>query len=334
MKSLSEVELHAWLRRVLARTPGQIVGVGDDCAVLEAPPGELAVTTDMLVEGVDFRRGWYGPELLARRACRVNLSDLAAMGARPWACLLALAWPREMDGAFGRRFLDAFRREAEAWGMPVVGGDLSAAERVTICVTALGSFPVGRPVQRSGARAGDLLVVFGDVGWSRWGLELLEERECRGAPALEQDVDFGCRNERDKALRAHILPAVLVGPGAWLRERGLVRAMIDVSDGLGLDVARLAQASGLRAVLRLEAFPAPAGLAPRDWWNKVVNGGEDFALVAALSPGQLARVRRAYPGAWPAPRVIGRLVPGRSGVVLTYRGRQVRIPVKGFDHFA
>lgn len=333
MRTLSEAELHAWLRAVSSPAPGQIVGLGDDCAVLQTPPGGLAVTTDLLVEGVDFRRTWYGPELLARRACRVNLSDLAAMGARPWACLLAVGWPPDAGGDFGRRFLDAFRREAQDWGMPLAGGDLSAAERVTICVTALGLLPVGGPVTRAGAQAGDLLVAIGDLGWSRWGLELLEAREQSGAPPLETEEDLRAADCTGRALRAHVLPPVLVRPGVWLCERGLVHAMIDVSDGLGLDVARLAEASGLRALLRLEAFPPPGGMEPGRWWRNVVNGGEDFALVLALSPAQLQRVRRTYPPDWPAPRVIGRLLRGRPGVGLTYRGRPVRLPVEGYDHF-
>jgi thiamine-monophosphate kinase len=333
----SEAKLIEWLRHTRGRrSPAVPTSIGDDATVLNPPAGRLVVTQDALVENVDFRAGWFGPELLARKACRANVSDLAAMGAEPWTCWLALAVDPGKPADYAPRFLSAFADEVERFGMSLVGGDLSSSDQVFISVTAMGVVRAGLPVLRSGGRPGDWVLLLGRVGWSRWGLEWLEAHAQTFGPLSgdERSGLFAADPEVDRALRAHILPEVPLQAALWLQRHGLVHAMIDISDGLGCDLQHLAEASGCRAELWLERIPpGPSRLGRREWEEKAINGGEDFALLAAVSSRQWRRIRTLSPHDWPSRRIIGRLRAGRPAVRFRRHGRPVVPTVKGYDHF-
>lgn len=268
------------LRHVLARlAPSRaIVGPGDDAAVLGAPDGRVVASTDTLVHGPDFRLAWSDPFDLGWKAAAVNLADIAAMGARPTALLVALTLPPGTAVAFAVALADGLRAACDALapGCAVEGGDLAVSDTLTVAVTALGSLDGRRPVLRSGARPGDVLALAGEAGAAARGLDVLRRRfrDAAGEPVA---VDAALLDAGELACVAAQLrpqPPIALGPVA--ADAGAT-AMMDVSDGLALDATRMADAS--HATLALDS----AALGPRRGWT--VDGGEDHALLAAFPPG-------------------------------------------------
>ena len=202
-------------------------GIGDDAAVLgPEPEGEYRlVTTDMLVEQIDFRREWAPARKLGRKAVSVNLSDIAAMGARPRFFTVALGLPADVPRSWIAQLYRGLTEQGNAFGASLVGGDLSASPSgIVISITLLGE-SVGRTVlYRSGGRAGDALYVTGILGRSAAGLRLLQG----GRPLPNR------RAERE-AVRAHLEPEPRCEAGMWLCQCGMVRCMMDLSDGLSAD---------------------------------------------------------------------------------------------------
>ena len=175
----SEFELLDWI----AQQPQEFAktvrcGIGDDCALLETE-GTLAVTTDSLVEGVHFRREWMSPWLLGRKALRVGLSDLAAMGACPLGCVLALSLPPELGECYLKAVVGGLLADAARWNLALLGGDLTRCDLIHVNVTVWGRPSGQSAVRRSTARAGDLVLVIGRLGRARLGLQLLESRPSR-----------------------------------------------------------------------------------------------------------------------------------------------------------
>lgn len=281
MGDLSEGQI---LRRILDRLgPGRaIVGPGDDAAVIEG--GRIVATVDTLVHGPDFRLAWTSGFDLGWKAAAVNLADVAAMGARPTALLVALTLPDDTRVSFVEALADGLRAACEALapGCAVEGGDLTVSETLTVAVTALGVLD-GPPVLRSGARAGDTVALAGRAGDAAHGLALLFSRFVRdGIPV---PVDDAALDEIEReAVVAQLRPAppIALGPVA---ARGGARAMMDVSDGLLLDASRLADASGVTIDLRRAALGPEAA--------RALAGGEDHALLAAFPPGPLPEGFRA-----------------------------------------
>ena len=334
-----ESDLIEFIRSLPQELPTSIErGIGDDGAVFEVSEGaRWVVSTDLLIEEVHFRLEWTSPRFLGQKSCRVNVSDLAAMGARPHACLLSLGIPPDLTGRFFEEFVQGFVRECQRFGMPLVGGDLSQSQKVVISVTAWGSVKES-PIYRSAAQAGDYLLLIGDVGLARLGLEWLGEQ---GDPALgkinsEEELRRVVRGEHVyEWLRAHFLPEIQLEPALWLRERQLVRAMIDVSDGVGQDVLRLLQESCLSCELWVDRLPPPAGVEGAELsWRYALDGGEDYALLVTISQEKLERLKQSYPREFPRFNVIGRLSPGPPALTLTSDGGRIgEYEAKGFDHF-
>jgi thiamine-monophosphate kinase len=269
-------------------------GIGDDAAVFQ---DGLVVTQDLLLEGVHFRLDWTPWRDLGYKAAAVNLSDLAAMGARPAGLLVSLTLPPETDLA---DVLDLYAGLNEP-GFPVVGGDTNAGDAVSVSVTAVGYSE--RVPGRAGAHAGDVLVVTGPLGGSAAGLQALE----RGLDGF------------DELVRMHHRPPYRLDAAAELAPRA--HALIDLSDGIASDAARIAERSGCRLVLDVGALP----LVPRieevghePFWTQ----GEDYELLAALAPNDPAADRF---------RVVGRCEKG-EGVELRHAGEL--LDVAGWDHFA
>ena len=261
------------IRRIttgLEQAPTTILGPGDDSAILR-PDGDLAVSTDMLVEGVHFRRTWSTPFQLGRKAIAVNVSDVEAMGAIPMSVVVALAFPKELEDTWMGQFSDGVRDECARAGVSLVGGDLSQSEHITICVTAMGEMRGQAPVTRSGARPGDVVAVCGRFGWSSAGLTVLQ----RG---------FGSPKE---LVHEHLCPTVPYGQGRAAAAAGAT-SMMDVSDGLLADLGHIASDSGVTINVRTDAFEvtdaiqrvsAATGKSP---WGFILAGGEDHALVATF----------------------------------------------------
>lgn len=333
MTRLSELGESHIVSRVLTRNPELahvIVGPGDDAAVT-APEGRLVSTADMLVENEDFTRDWLDWELLGRKAAAQNLADVCAMGAVPHGLLVSLAIPDDTDIADLEALYSGLFDEAERAGaalectVPIIGGDLSSSKLIVIAITALGTVPEGSAILRSGAQPGDSLYLAGTVGLAAAGLDLLFaglRRETAG-PELRPLIETQLAPRPDY--------------GA-LRTIG-ASAMIDVSDGLSLDLARVATASGvgieldraLLADLIDPLLPAAEFVLDARAANGTAATAEDLALSWVLDGGEdhgfaASAPSRQSPGVgW---RRIGRV---RTGHDVSLDGTPV--PASGFSHF-
>jgi thiamine-monophosphate kinase len=266
------------LQRILAvlGPSDAVVGPGDDAAVLAAPDGRVVATTDTLVHGPDFRLAWSTGYDLGWKAAAVNLADIAAMGARPTALLVALAMPGSTTLAFVEDLARGLGAACAALapGCAVEGGDLTVSDTLTIAVTALGTLEGRHPVLRSGARAGDVLAVSGELGAAGHGIRLLFARFSDASGPIPVDRASLSASET-AALDAQLRPEPPIGLGAIAAAAGAT-AMMDVSDGLVLDASRLAAASGV--TVRIDG----AALGPDRL--DALDGGEDHALLAAFPP--------------------------------------------------
>jgi thiamine-monophosphate kinase len=273
-RDVGEFGLIARVIERLTGSPEVLLGPGDDAAVVAAPDGRVVATTDVLVEGVHFRREWSSAYDVGRKAAAANLADVAAMGARGTALLVGLAAPADLPVAWSLELTDGLRDEALLVGAAVVGGDVVRSDTLVISVTALGDLEGRDPVTRSGARAGDVVVLAGRLGRSAAGLGLLE------AGAREGEL-----------VDAHRRPEPPYEMGPALAAAGAT-SMCDVSDGLVADLGHVAVASGVLI-----------DLDPAD--ELFLTGGEDHALVATMPAD--ADVPDGV-------RVIGRVLAGGPGV--------------------
>jgi thiamine-monophosphate kinase len=277
LSELGEFGLIARLTGGLELGPGVEVGVGDDAAVLEPSHGhKLVVTTDVLVEGLDFTAALSEPEDWGWKAVAANLSDLAAMGAEARWLVLALTVPGPTPVATLERVYAGVGEACRAFGVALVGGDVSAGPTLSLAVTALGE--AERPVLRSGARPGDRLCVTGPLGAAAAGLGLLQRDDRAAGELLGRFPGLAAAHRRP--IPALAMGLALARAGAW--------AMIDVSDGLAGDALHLAEASGVGLEVHDATVPLAPGVAEAaallglDPLELALGGGEDFVLAAAL----------------------------------------------------
>ncbi|MGK2901244.1 MAG: thiamine-phosphate kinase [Burkholderiaceae bacterium] len=302
------------------RVTRAVLGVGDDCALLAPAPGtQLAVSSDMLVEGRHFL-STVAPDRLGHKALAVNLSDLAACGATPVAFSLALAMPRVDE-----RFLEGFARGllalADAHGCELIGGDTTQGP-LNLCITVFGEVPQGQALLRSGARAGDDLYVSGTLGDARLALEVF-----RGTVALD-----GAAFERVRVAMEQPQPRIALG----LALRRVASSAIDLSDGLLGDLAHVLQRSGVGAELQVDAVPRSAvlGALPEALQREcTLAGGDDYELLFSAAPGAAARVAAAARAAQVPVTRIGRLSAAAGLRLIDRDGRPVAHTFGSFDHF-
>ncbi|WP_395702926.1 thiamine-phosphate kinase [Aquabacterium sp.] len=302
-----------------------VLGVGDDCALLQPTPGQhLAVSSDMLVEGRHFL-STVAPDRLGHKALAVNLSDLAACGAAPLAFTLALALPR-VDEAFLAGFAGGLFALADAHGVELVGGDTTAGP-LNICITVFGEVPAGQALRRDGARPGDALWVShpvdGGIGDARLALEAF-----RGSLALE-GADF------QKVRPAMELPQPRVALGQALR--GIASSAIDLSDGLVGDLGHVLKRSGVGARLQVDALPISAVLArqPLAWQREcTLAGGDDYELLFSAPAVAAEAVRAAARQCGVGVSCIGEIeaLPGLR--LVDAQGQPLASAPRGFDHFS
>ena len=323
-----------------ARRRDVLLGIGDDAAVVQLG-GALAVSNDVLVEGIDFLPK-SDPRRLGMKAIAVNLSDLAAMGATPLFALLALGLPARTPLAWFEQFHEGFRAVSTEHGVAVVGGDLSSSPTVFASVTVMGRPLVPGFLSRSGASSGDELWISGTLGAAAAGLQLVRagyrldgEDGVRGpAGRLLRSAQA---SELRRLIRHQLSPRPMVELGTTLAEKGLASAAIDLSDGLARDLHRLCRASGVGASVDRGALPVDSALS--DLPKKVrleplasaLFGGEDYGLLFTVPRGKSPAVTRLA-GRF-ALRKIGVMTPAPA-VLLTAGGRSEPIPDAGFDHFA
>jgi len=301
-----------------------VLGVGDDCALLQPRPGmQWAVSSDMLVEGRHFL-ATVRPERLGHKALAVNLSDLAACGARPVAFTLALALPRA-DEAFLAGLAQGLFALADAHGIELVGGDTTAGP-LNLCITVFGEVPPGQALRRDGARAGDALWVShppeSGIGDARLALEVF-----RGLVSLPGD-DF------ETVRRAMEQPQPRVALGLGLR--GVATAAIDVSDGLAGDLGHVLQRSGVGAVVEVDRLPIGPVLARQPLARQrdfALNGGDDYELLFTAPAEAEARVLAAAAAAGVGVRRIGHATAEPGLRLVDAQGAALALRPQGFDHF-
>lgn len=309
-QTVAELGERAVLARILAVLGGSSqaqVGPGDDAAVLAAPDGRVVLSTDTLVHGPDFRLAWSSGYDLGAKSAAVNLADIAAMGARPTALLVALTLPDATSVGFVEDLARGLRDAclSLAPGCAVEGGDLAASDTLTIAVTAVGSLDGAQPVLRSGARVGDIVAVAGELGSAARGLALLFDRfrDSEGHPVPVDADSLTPAELADLAAQLRPSPPISLGPVAAAAG---ATAMMDVSDGLLLDASRLADASHVSVDLSPELD------------DDALRGGEDHALLTCFPAGSVLPdgfrvVGRVQPRGDASVTVGGAPIAGRAG---------------------
>lgn len=299
--------------RELPTSPAVSIGPGDDAAVFLVS-GSAVVSTDLLVEGVHFRRDWSEAGDVGRKAIAVNASDLEAMGARPVTCVVGFSAPSDLPITWAREFFEGMRQESARAGIVLVGGDTTRSRDITVCVTVIGETDGLAPVTRSGATPGQVVAVTGRLGWAAAGLAALQR---------------GFRSPR-AAVSAQRCPEVPYGQGRVAAEAG-AGAMVDVSDGLRADLGHVARASGVLIDLDSALVPVDEPLrvvgqaTGTDPLRFALTGGEDQALVATFDEGFV-------PDGW---TVLGRVLelPAGAEARVLVDGEDPEGPA-GWDHFA
>jgi thiamine-monophosphate kinase len=312
----------------LAKGATGALGLTDDAALLSPPAGrDLVLAADAMIEGVHFLPD-DPADLVARKLLRVNLSDLAAMGAAPFGYLLTAAWPDSRDEAWIARFAEGLAEDQEIFPVHLIGGDTTRTTGpVALSLTAVGTVAAGRGLTRGGARAGDLLFVSGTIGDSSLGLKILQ-----GELAVPDAAD------RAALVARHRLPEPRLALGQALLDEELATAAIDVSDGLAADVGHIAETSGLAARIELAAVPLSAAAGRVVMQDPALRaalfgGGEDFELAFAVPPERAAAVALlAERLDLPLSR-IGALADGEGVRVVDEAGRDVALASAGWTHF-
>ncbi|HEY6255162.1 MAG TPA: thiamine-phosphate kinase [Xanthobacteraceae bacterium] len=325
-----EDRLIARFFRPLATDPGAL-GLSDDAATITPPPGsDVVLKTDAVVGGMHFFPD-DPPDLIAKKALRVNLSDLAAKGASPAGFLLSLALPETVDESWLEAFARGLGEDAKAYGCPLMGGDTDRTTGpVTIAIAAFGIVPCGTMVRRSGAQPGDRVVVTGTIGDGALGLH------------LRRDPDTGRRWHIDPRQHEHLLGRYLLPqPRNAIAEalRQHASAAMDVSDGLVGDLGKLCAVSGVGADIEVARVPlseaARAALASDpSLIETALTGGDDYEVVATVPPDAMAALAAAAKAAGVALNDIGSIRAGRQGAwFLDHAGKALLFKRPSFSHF-
>lgn len=305
--------------------PGVPLGVGDDAAVVEVEDVPVAFTIDAMIDGVHFDLAISSLADVGWKALAANVSDLAAVGARTAAAVVALERPLTLGEDDALDLQRGLRAAAERWSARLVGGDIVSGPTLAVTVAAMGPLATGAILRRSGARPGDAVVVAGPLGEAAAGLAL------RRSGALE------VLDRHPGLLAAHRRPLALPEVGAALASAG-AHSCIDVSDGLGQDLGHVAAASHVQVVLEAEKLPVTSGVAEAaarlglDPLDLVCGGGDDLALVATLDPADLPMLAErldALPVAWCQ---VGQVATGEGVVLALPDGTQRDLARAGYEH--
>ena len=314
--------------RPIATDPGAF-NLEDDAAAIRPTGDDIVVTTDAIVEGVHFLVD-DPPDTIARKALRVNLSDLAAKGATPAGFVLTLAL-RSADDAWLKPFARGLGEDASHFGCPLLGGDtVSTPGPQMISITAFGRLPPGKMVHRSGAKPGDRVVVTGTIGDAALGLDILKG----GAVAAAMAGDAA---GRDRLIGRYRVPQPRTALASAVRDHA--HAAMDVSDGLAGDLAKLCAASGVSAVIDARSVPLSAAAATllaggTVGIEAIVSGGDDYEILCAISENRFEAFAHAADLAGVAVTSIGTVIAGSSVPrFLDNAGREIALPRLSYSHF-
>jgi thiamine-monophosphate kinase len=329
---IPEKALIAKIRRLArsATNPAVRTGIGDDCAVLRLRPqigqrarskqkqNDVLVTTDFSLEGIHFRRDWHSAESVGHRCLARGLSDIAAMGGEPVAAFLSLALPRGLPRGWVNGFTQGLLALARRFGIALAGGDTAQSpDGILADIVVIGTVSRGKSVLRSGARPGDRIYVSGELGGSAAAVAEMGKKPKRKL------------NPRDY-LR-HFFPEPRIGLGRALREKGLVSAMIDTSDGLSTDLAHICEESGVGAEILAEAIPRASVGKPAQKVDLrlALHGGEDYELLFTAPrsqhiPSRVAGVRIS---------MIGEITRRRKMFLISKNSVRRGLLAQGWEHF-
>lgn len=285
--------------------------IGDDCTVLDLGGEALVMTTDMLIEDVHFLRHASSPEDVGRKSLMVNISDVAAMGAKPVATLLSIALPESAQGEWSERFMRGYYEASRERGVALVGGDTTASrDKIAINVVAIGRAPMSNIKRRSAAKVGDAVCVTGKLGTSSKGLV---------------DIMFG--DVHTPAAKIHCRAQARTAEGEWLGTRSEVHAMMDVSDGIASDIKHIMEQSKVGAEIELDKIPTDYDI------RFATTGGEDYELLLTLDGASFDAVAEELLKATGTTLTkIGTITEGDSLTWLE-EGKPRELDLKGFTHF-
>ncbi len=311
----------------LARDKGAL-GLTDDAAVIEPPPGRaLVAAADAMISGVHFLPD-DPAESVGRKLLRVNLSDLAAMGAEPLGYLLTCCWPKDWDQDWIVAFARGLGLDQERFGISLLGGDTTSGPGpMSLSLTALGSVEPGRALLRSGARAGDRILVSGSLGDGAFGLLVRTGR----LSGLSQA-------SLDRLTQAYRLPEPRLALGRALAQHSLASACLDISDGLVGDLGHICEASGLGACIRADRIPLSEAVQEAvadnlESFPLVLTGGDDYELCFTVAPERLADAGALAEACEVALTEIGEMTEGAGVTVLNRDGEPLRLERSGWTHF-
>jgi thiamine-monophosphate kinase len=313
-------------RRVFPHPRHLILPIGDDAAAFQPSKGSLLlVSSDALIEGIHFDLEYFSAQDLGWKSLAVNLSDIAAMGGKPRLFTTSIGLPPELDPRFIHRFYQGMLKLALTFGVCLAGGDTCASSGgIFLDVTILGEVPYRQMITRSGACVGDIICVTGELGGSAIGLEIMQRHFSRiphkSAHTLRQ-----------------LRPSPRVEIGRWLAEHQMASAMIDLSDGLSMDLHRLAAKSNVGAFLEASDFPRPpvgpklASMLTHSLLHYTLNGGEDYELLFTVPHKLKSRIPSSLHGIRITP--IGEIIPRSRGCLMRVGGQTAKLLPRGFDHF-
>lgn len=302
------------------RNPAVRVGIGDDCSVIRPRRGyELLVTTDFCIEGVHFRREWHPPQVVGHHCLVRGLSDIAAMGGEPLACFLSLGIQPKVPESWINGFIAGLLALARKHRVQLSGGDISSAPQITADIVVTGQIPAGAALLRSGARPGDRIFVTGALGASGAALKKL----------------YSGQRLRLARSSQHFFPQPRLEAGQWLRKHRVATAMIDLSDGLSVDLAHICEESGVSAIVSAEALPIARGAD----LNSALHGGEDYELLFTAAPktrvpDNIAGLKVTEIGhIAPATRRRSKAAPSSLITVVNPSGKLSPLEPLGWEHF-
>jgi thiamine-monophosphate kinase len=317
---LTEDQLVAAITQALGEQPRRlVVGIGDDAAAWKAPRSHISlITTDTLVDDVHFRLASTTPEALGHKALAVNLSDIAAMGGTPALAVVALGITDVVDESWARSFYGGMAKLARRYQCTIAGGDIVRAPALTISVTVAGDVRKSGLRLRSGAKPGDLACVTGPLGLAAAGLRL---SDTENLPILRA---------------AYETPTPRIPEGKFLGASRATHAMMDISDGLSLDIARMARASGVDVCLDLAALkPHEAIAGMTDARELMLHGGDDYELLVAVDTRAYAHLAQRFKARFKRDLTsVGRFERGSGNVWVLEDGKRREHTARGYDHLA
>ena len=285
--------------------------IGDDCTVLSMGDEALVMTTDMLIEDVHFLRFASSAEEVGHKSLMVNISDVAAMGAKPVATLLSIALPESAQGEWAERFMRGYHEASQREGVALVGGDTTASkDKIAINVVAIGRAPMKNIKRRSEAKVGDVVAVTGKLGISSKGLV---------------DIMFGDLNTA--AAKHHRLGQARTAEGAWLGARSEVHAMMDISDGIASDIKHIMELSKVGAEIHIDKIPTDYDI------RFATTGGEDYELLLTVDANRFDSLAEEFSIATETTLTKIGTITESNTLSWLENGAPADIELKGFTHF-